>query len=101
MDYDRDRLSELVKQAQGTRTQTQFAKEAGISAAHIGRMRRGLLTTRPKKNTLENIAIFSEGDVSLEDLLDAAGYETYNSNKVNDRSRRNQYLVAIINSMHV
>ena len=74
--YNPEVLSDLIKSAIGYRTQKWFAKETGITPAHLNRILHGKYPYPPRKSTLKSIAAASEGRVSEQALLDACGYET-------------------------
>lgn len=73
-DFDKKRFSDLLKKAQGNRTQLQFSQDIGMSesylSCYIGEKKEKPLTP----NTLRKISKASQNGVSLEELFDASGY---------------------------
>lgn len=64
-------LCELIRKAQGERSQNQFAQQCGISSAAITRISLG--TYEPSAKTLKKIASRAHNGVTYEMLLSAAG----------------------------
>lgn len=73
-DFDKYALSRLLRLAVGSRTQQEFSKQIGLSAAHLSRLVRGRLDSPPTVYTLKKIASHAENGVSYQALLDACGY---------------------------
>lgn len=75
-DFNQDAFKELLRKAIGPfRSQAEFARQSGISTGHLNRM----LNTdvaKPETTTLHKIAACAEKRVSMEELMDACGYET-------------------------
>jgi len=71
-----ERFRKLLKQAVGRKAQAEFAREAGISAAHLSRLITGAVPAAPSKETLAKIAAATETTVTLNDLMKACGYDT-------------------------
>ena len=65
----------LLWHAIGSRTQAQFANEAGISAEHLNRMLNASKINRPTKKTLSLIAAAAKNGGSYGDL--EAGHQPY------------------------
>lgn len=72
--FDKNRFSELLKKAKGTRSINQYALESGVSAAHISRLLRGLLDTPPSPDIIEKLSEISLNGVNYYELMDAAGH---------------------------
>lgn len=66
----------LLWHAIGSRTQAQFANEAGISAEHLNRMLNASKINRPTKKTLSLIAAAAKNGVSYGDLEAALERDT-------------------------
>lgn len=69
-------LSDLIKQAQGNRTLTQFAKDCGISTGNLSKIINNSTGQAPLPDTLKKIARNSQGGVTFRDLSIAAGYNS-------------------------
>lgn len=68
-------FKELLKQGIGSRTNTEFAKLAGVSAEWISRTLNKDNIPKPSISTLKKIAPHMDG-VTLDALLNACGYDT-------------------------
>jgi len=65
-------LAKLIKQAQGARSQNEFALHSGVSSAAITKIRQG--KRRPSPDILRKLASRAYNDVTYEALMVAAGY---------------------------
>ena len=65
-------LSELIKLAQGERTQNQFALHCGIGSSTLTRLIKG--TRNPKPEILKKIAAKAYNGITYEMLMQAAGF---------------------------
>lgn len=74
-EFNIERYADLLAKAQGGRTQTEFAKECGLSTAYICKHLNRRIDKAPIPSTLKKIAAVAANGVSYEDLLDAAGYD--------------------------
>lgn len=74
-EFNIERYADLLAKAQGGRTQTEFAKECGLSTAYICKHLNRRIDKAPIPSTLKKIAAAAANGVSYEDLLDAAGYD--------------------------
>ncbi len=74
-DFDQKFFAELLKKAQGGRSQTDFAKDCGLSVAYICKHLNQNIKTPPIPSTIKKIAAVAANGISYEDLLDAAGYD--------------------------
>lgn len=73
--FDIDRFTELLISAQGNRSQTDFANDSGVSVAYMCKYLNKKFDKPPTPSTIKKIAAHTANGVSLEELLDAAGYE--------------------------
>lgn len=73
--FNIDTYAELLSKAQGGRSQTEFAKNCGLSVAYICKHLNKRISTPPIPSTLKKIAAVAANGISYEDLLDAAGYD--------------------------
>ena len=71
-------LANLIKLAVYSNSVESFARMSGVSSAVIHRAMKQKLTSRPKAKTLCKIAEASEGRVSINQLLNACGYNEKN-----------------------
>lgn len=74
-EFNIERYADLLAKAQGGRTQTEFAKDCGLSTAYICKHLNRRIDKAPIPSTLKKIAAVAANGVSYEDLLDAAGYD--------------------------
>ena len=94
-EFNIERYAELLAKAQGGRTQTEFAKDCGLSTAYICKHLNRRIAKAPIPSTLKKIAAVAANGVSYEDLLDAAGYDVSkysnmrNSHSNHDMKNRN------------
>lgn len=72
--FDKEKFAQLLDLAIGERSLNQYALNCGISSAHISRLNRCLLDTPPHPEVLEKMANASQGRVSYQEFMDAAGY---------------------------
>lgn len=93
--FNIERYAELLAKAQGGRTQTEFAKDCGLSTAYICKHLNRRIDKAPIPSTIKKIAAVAANGVSYEDLLDAAGYDVSkysilgNSDSKTDKNSRN------------
>ena len=64
----------LLRKGMGTRTQAEFARDAGISPQVLNRMMNLPVISRPRAKTLQMLAAQTEG-VSLKELMESVGYD--------------------------
>ena len=74
-EFNIEKYSKLLSQAQGGRTQTKFAKDCGLSVAYICKHLNKRINKPPIPSTLKKIAAVAANGITYEDLLDAAGYD--------------------------
>lgn len=72
---------DLLRKGIGTRTQSEFAEQTGISRGYLNRMLNAPQITRPSVSTLESIAS-GMMTISLNELLASCGYD-----EMSDRDR--------------
>ena len=88
-EFNIKRYSELLVQAQGNRTQTEFAKDCGLSTAYICKHVNRRIDKAPIPSTLRKIAAVAANGVTYEELLDAAGYDV-SKHAISDIVARNK-----------
>ena len=76
-------LANLIKLAVYSNSVESFARMSGVSSAVIHRAMKQKLTSRPNAKTLCKIAEASEGRVSINQLLNACGYNEKSDKKNN------------------
>ena len=74
-EFDIERYAMLLSKAQGGRTQTEFAKDCGLSTAYICKQLNKRIDKAPIPSTLKKIAAVAANGVTYEDLLDVSGYD--------------------------
>lgn len=74
MNFNREEFARLLEQARGNRSINAYAREVGLTGAHISRLLRGLLTTPPTPQTLAKLASAAANGVSYQAFMQAAGY---------------------------
>ena len=111
--FDKERFADLLDKAKGDRSINKYAEECDISAAHISRFLRQMISTPPTPETISKLSSKAYNDVSYRDLMEAAGHiaightvelddfgdETVSSNndyqqqigRVSPRERRSQF----------
>ena len=72
MEKNIQKLHSLIKLAQGSRSQNQFAMHCGLSSAALTKILNG--ERFPSPDTLMKIADKAHNDVSYEALMESAGY---------------------------
>lgn len=77
-EFNIDLYCELLNKAKGGRSQTEFAKDCGLSVAYICKHLNKTIKTPPIPSTLVKIAAVAANGVTYEDLLEAAGYDSKN-----------------------
>lgn len=73
--FDLEKYSDLLNKAKGSRSQTKFAKDCGLSTAYICKYLNANIKNAPTPTTIKKIAACAANDITLEQLLDAAGYD--------------------------
>ena len=85
--YDSKRVIELLEQAMGGRSARAYSEATGINPAIISRIKN--CDYRPGKKILVQIAQENPNAVSLEDLMEAAGYSEEEIKEVNAKELAN------------
>ena len=74
--FDIDRFTDLLMKAQGRRSQTEFAKDCGLSVAYVCKYINKKFVKAPIPSTIKKIAAHAAGGVTYSELLEAAGYDS-------------------------
>lgn len=72
--YNKEEFARLLDMAKGNRSVNQYARESGVSAAHISRLLRALLDNPPTPTTIDKFAQAAYNNISYCDLMIAAGH---------------------------
>lgn len=72
--FDTSKIVEALIAARGSRTNTQFSKDTGVSLAHISRLINGKFNSPPSKEIIAKLAAAAENGVTYKDLMEIAGY---------------------------
>lgn len=80
-EYDKEKLKSLLQKAKGKRTQTEYAKQAGVGIAYLNKYIRGAQDNPPIPSTLFKLSSVADNDVTYDELLYAAGYNPQKYNK--------------------
>jgi transcriptional regulator with XRE-family HTH domain len=72
--FDKKNFATLINTAIGERSLNEYARQTGVSAAHISRLSRALLDTPPNPQTIKKLAEFAHNNISYNVLMNAAGY---------------------------
>lgn len=75
-EFNQQAFIEILKKAIGTRQHKTFAAAIGVSPTHLSRMMNPRYKGQPSLATLEKIAKHAENDVTYQELLAAAGFQT-------------------------
>lgn len=81
MTFDKEMFAELLDKAKGDRSINNYAKECGISPAHISRLLRAMIETPPSPETIEKLTRYAYNSVSYIDLMKAAGHIPLDNNE--------------------
>jgi len=88
VDFNKEQFAHLLEAARGTRSINAYARDAGLTGAHISRLLRCLLTTPPAPQTIAKLATCAAGGVTYQDFMQAAGYlETSNKAALLEQAR--------------
>lgn len=79
------KLYELIKKAQGDRTQNTFAFNCGINSATLTRILNG--ENNPKPDILKKISSHAHNGVTYNSLMEAAGYIDISTLAIPDNMR--------------
>lgn len=69
-------MSDLIKQAQGNRSLSKFARECGVSPSTLSRIINCVNNQSAKPETLKKIANHAQNNVTYDLLMAAAGYNS-------------------------
>lgn len=72
--FNKEEFAVLLKQAKGKRSINQYANETGVSAAHISRFLRQMISSPPTPETISKFAGKAHNGVTYQDLMIAAGH---------------------------
>jgi transcriptional regulator with XRE-family HTH domain len=72
--FKKQEFARLLELAKGDRSINEYARECGVSSAHISRLLRCLLDTPPNPETIKKFAQKAANGVTYEDLMKAAGH---------------------------
>ena len=87
-------FTKLLNEARGLRTQTEFANDCGVSVAYLCKYLNMKYEKAPTPTTIKKIAASAANNVSLSNLLMAAGYDPakyvfdQTENNSNNRERK-------------
>lgn len=73
---DLEKFSILLNRARGTRTQSKYAEDCKVSLSYISKLINQKMSMPPIPSTIRKFASHAENDVTYEDLMDAAGYDS-------------------------
>lgn len=74
MSFDKDKFSQLLKQAKGTRSINNYGRISNVDPGYISRLLRCLVETPPSAVIINKLAERAHNEVSAEELMSAAGY---------------------------
>lgn len=74
--FDKEKFAELLDRAKGDRSINKYAEESGISAAHISRFLRKLISNPPTPETITKLSLKAHNNISYRDFMVAAGHIT-------------------------
>lgn len=89
MHFNQTEFARLLELARGNRSINAYARDAGLTGAHISRLIRCLLSTPPTPQTLEKLANCAYNGVSYQDFMQAAGYLEVNDKAILINQARN------------
>ncbi len=74
--FDKERFAALLVRAQGDRSLNEYARQTGISSAHISRLSRALLDAPPNPQTIKQLSDQAYNGVTYEEMMVVAGHLT-------------------------
>jgi len=74
-EFNIEKFSNLLERAKGGRSQSEFAKDCGISPAYLNRYINRKVEKAPIPTTIKKIAAVAANNISYKELLEAAGYD--------------------------
>ena len=87
MKFDKKKFAEQLEQAKGNRSINEYARECGISAAHISRLLRQMIDTAPSPDTIEKLVSKAHNGITYYQLMQSAGYLTPNETTISKIKR--------------
>ncbi len=72
--FNKKRLSELLTKALGSRNMSEYSLHTGVSLTYISELIKQERNNPPLPKTLKKLAEKAHGDVTYEDLMEAAGH---------------------------
>ena len=72
--FNKEKFALLLEEAKGEMSINKYARESGVSAAHISRFLRQLIDNPPSPVTISKLIEKSSGRVTYEDMMIASGY---------------------------
>ncbi|KXS37986.1 MAG: hypothetical protein AWU54_2248 [Candidatus Frackibacter sp. T328-2] len=72
--FNKERFKNLIKKAQGDRTQREFAKDSGVNRTYISKIINKKLDSPPNPEILKELSKVAQNNVTYQDLMEAAGY---------------------------
>jgi HTH-type transcriptional regulator, competence development regulator len=76
--FNAELLASLIKNAQGDLSLNNFAGQCGVSPSTLSRIINNKNSCPPAPSTLQKIASAAHNNVTYDELMDAAGYISYN-----------------------
>ena len=92
VNFDLVTFAILLEKAKGDRSINQYANTVGISAAHISRLLRRLVSTPPAPETINKFASGAYNGVTYSELMLAAGHIDEKTEEITTRQKRTQIL---------
>ncbi|TCL76879.1 hypothetical protein EDC14_1001164 [Hydrogenispora ethanolica] len=74
--FDKEKFAALLIRAQGDRSLNEYARQTGISSAHISRLSRALLDAPPNPQTIKQLADQAHNGVTYDEMMVVAGHLT-------------------------
>lgn len=74
MAFDRERFAKLLERAKGNRSINHYGLQCGVNPGYISRLMRGLRETPPSADVINKLAAKAHNGVTVEALMEAAGY---------------------------
>ncbi len=72
--FNKKAFAELLKLAMGDRKLNEYARQSGVSSAHISRLQRAILDTPPSPKIIKKLSEHAQNDISYDLLMQAAGH---------------------------
>lgn len=79
-----EKLANLIREARGTTSNQEFASLIGVSPSYISRLINNKSGNLPSRDLLIKIAAITPNNITLDQLLEAAGYHSLNNIEVLD-----------------